>query len=55
MARAALVAVDRHDPDLVLLDIRMPGIDGLEVARRLSLRSSPQRWSSAPPTTNTPS
>ncbi|MCB1601571.1 MAG: LytTR family DNA-binding domain-containing protein [Lysobacterales bacterium] len=39
--QAALVAVDRHDPDLVLLDIRMPGIDGLEVARRLSLRSSP--------------
>lgn len=37
----ALAAVDRHDPDLVLLDIRMPGIDGLEVARRLSLRPSP--------------
>ncbi|MBK9655203.1 MAG: response regulator transcription factor [Rhodanobacteraceae bacterium] len=38
---AALAAVDRHDPDLVLLDIRMPGVDGLEVARRLVLRDSP--------------
>lgn len=37
----ALTAIDRHDPDLVLLDIRMPGVDGLEVARRLSLRPSP--------------
>jgi two-component system response regulator AlgR len=37
----ALAAVDRHDPDLVLLDIRMPGIDGLEVARRLTLRDDP--------------
>jgi len=37
----ALVAVDHHDPELVLLDIRMPGIDGLEVARRLALRDEP--------------
>ncbi|GMU42368.1 MAG: DNA-binding response regulator [Lysobacterales bacterium] len=39
--QSAMVAVDRHDPDLVLLDIRMPGVDGLEVARRLALRESP--------------
>lgn len=39
--QSALAAVDRHDPDLLLLDIRMPGIDGLEVARRLSQRASP--------------
>ncbi len=34
--RGALEACAAHDPDLVLLDIAMPGIDGLEVARHLS-------------------
>ncbi|MFN3703628.1 LytR/AlgR family response regulator transcription factor [Thermomonas sp.] len=32
---AALAACTAQRPDLVLLDIRMPGIDGLETARRL--------------------
>ena len=31
-----LRACAEHDPDLVLLDIAMPGIDGLETARHLS-------------------
>lgn len=33
---AALAAVARHRPDVLLLDIRMPKLDGLEVTRRLS-------------------
>jgi two-component system LytT family response regulator/two-component system response regulator LytT len=31
----ALTAVDRHEPDLIFLDIQMPGLGGFEVARRL--------------------
>ena len=31
----ALRAVDEHTPDLVLLDVQMPGLTGFEVARRL--------------------
>ena len=32
----ALVRAAQTPPDLVLLDVRMPGISGIEVARRLS-------------------
>jgi sigma-B regulation protein RsbU (phosphoserine phosphatase) len=37
---SALQSIERNRPDLVLLDILMPGIDGYEVCRRL--RASPQ-------------
>jgi two-component system response regulator (stage 0 sporulation protein F) len=31
----ALTIIDNHTPDLVLLDIRMNGIDGIETLRRI--------------------
>lgn len=35
---AALAAVERNCPDLIMLDVMMPGIDGFEVCRRLRRR-----------------
>jgi DNA-binding NarL/FixJ family response regulator len=33
--RAALSLIERHQPDVVILDLAMPRMDGLEVARHL--------------------
>lgn len=38
---AALDLVARHCPDAILLDLHMPGLDGIETIRRLS-RQHPQ-------------
>lgn len=33
--RQALRLVDEEDPDLILLDVMMPGMDGIEVCRQI--------------------
>ena len=38
---AAIHAVDQHAPDVLFLDIRMPGLTGLQVAERLANSEGP--------------
>lgn len=40
-AEAALASIIAHDPDIVLLDIRMPGRDGLSLAKDISELEDP--------------
>src|SRR6187402_1558746 len=40
-ADAALAAIDTLDPDLILLDVRMPGKDGLTLAHEISALDYP--------------
>ncbi|WP_405659719.1 response regulator transcription factor [Streptomyces sp. NBC_01166] len=40
---AAITMVDEHRPDVVLMDVRMPGRDGLSATRELLTRPEPPR------------
>ncbi len=46
--RQGLQLVDERRFDLILLDIRMPGIDGIEVARRIRRQEQERRHSPVP-------
>ena len=39
----ALDAVDRHAPDVILLDLNLPGLDGYSVLQQLRSRASTSR------------
>ena len=41
--RSALVAIESHGPDLVVLDICMPEMGGIEVARELTRQNNPAK------------
>ncbi|MFD4637342.1 response regulator [Lentzea sp. NPDC058436] len=40
---AALTAVDEHRPDVVLMDVRMPGRDGISATKELLTRPAPPK------------
>jgi len=40
----ALLCVKKYQPDIILLDLKMPGVDGWEVIRRLKNSYNSERW-----------
>ncbi len=52
-ARRPLAFMDKSVPDVIVLDLRMPGIDGMEVLRRVKKQKPDVRSSSSPATART--
>ncbi len=46
---SALLAFDAWNPDLILLDLMLPGIDGYQVCREIRATSTAHRSSCFPP------
>ena len=40
--RAAFAAIDRQQPDLIILDVQLPGMDGYAICERL--KHNPETW-----------
>ena len=51
----ALQVIEAESPDLVMLDVQMPGLTGFEVARRLAEAAATRSWCSSRRSTSTPS
>jgi two-component system LytT family response regulator/two-component system response regulator LytT len=45
----AVELIEKHHPDLVFLDVQMPGLDGFAVIKRLMGRTRPRPGQDAPP------
>lgn len=52
--KEALAKCNDYEPELVFLDIRMPGISGMEAAQHLMAYEPPQQLFSPPPTMSLP-